>query len=130
MNDTPTPRTDAAAWPETDLVEGNFARQLESELAAVTEQRNEAQDGWHDEITKGLSELRRAESIYTKAQERAEKAEEQRDRLKEAMQEMWPFIEEDDYPAYNASSFTAAIKKYKVALQSLNQNANLSDRHE
>ena len=37
---TPTPRTDAAAWPETDLVEGNFSRQLESELAAVTEQRD------------------------------------------------------------------------------------------
>jgi len=35
-----TPRTDAAAWPETDLVEGRVARQLERELTAVTEQRD------------------------------------------------------------------------------------------
>jgi len=59
-------------------------RTLESSLAAVTEQLKAAQDGWRDEITKGLSELRRAESIYTQAQERAERAEEQRDRLAEA----------------------------------------------
>ena len=81
MNNTPTPRTDER--------KASFAldtiRQLETELAAVTEQLKEAQDGWHDEITKGLSELRRAESIYTKAQERAERAEEQRDRLAEAL---------------------------------------------
>jgi len=71
--------------PRTDERKASFAldtiRQLETKLAAVTEQLKAAQDGWHDEITKGLSELRRAESIYTKAQERAEKAEEQRDRL-------------------------------------------------
>ncbi len=58
---------------------------VSTELAAVTEQLKAAQDGWHDEITKGLSELRRAESLYTKAQERAERAEEQRDRLAEAI---------------------------------------------
>jgi hypothetical protein len=40
MNDTP--RTDEVAWPETGLVEGDFARQLERELAAVTEQRDVA----------------------------------------------------------------------------------------
>jgi len=71
--------------PRTDERKASFAldtiRQLETELTAVTEQLKAAQDGWHDEITKGLTELRRAESIYTKAQERAERAEEQRDRL-------------------------------------------------
>jgi len=71
--------------PRTDERKASFAldtiRQLETELTAVTEQLKAAQDGWHDEITKGLSELKRAESIYTKAQERAERAEEQRDRL-------------------------------------------------
>jgi hypothetical protein len=39
---TDTPRTDEVAWPETGLVEGDFARQLERELTAVTEQRDEA----------------------------------------------------------------------------------------
>jgi hypothetical protein len=37
---TDTPRTDEVAWPETGLVEGDFARQLERELTAVTEQRD------------------------------------------------------------------------------------------
>ena len=37
---TPTPITDAAAWPETDLVEGYIARELELKLTAVTEQRD------------------------------------------------------------------------------------------
>lgn len=64
--------------PMTDERKASFAldtiRQLEAELSAVTEQLKAAQDGWHDEITKGLSELRRAESIYTKAQERAERS--------------------------------------------------------
>jgi hypothetical protein len=32
---TDTPRTDEVAWPETGLVEGDFARQLERELTAV-----------------------------------------------------------------------------------------------
>jgi len=37
---TDTPRTDEVAWPETGLVEGDFARQLERELNAVKEQRD------------------------------------------------------------------------------------------
>ena len=41
---------------------------------------------------------------------------EQRDRLAEAMQEMWPFIEEDDYPNCNTPAFNAAILKYKIAI--------------
>ena len=32
---TDTPRTDEQAWPETGLVEGDFARQLERELTAA-----------------------------------------------------------------------------------------------
>ncbi len=32
---TDTPRTDEVAWPETGLVEGDFARQLERELTAA-----------------------------------------------------------------------------------------------
>ena len=30
-----TPRTDEVAWPETGLVEGDFARELERELTAA-----------------------------------------------------------------------------------------------
>jgi hypothetical protein len=48
---------------------------------------------------------------------------EQRDGLAEAMRQMWPFIEEDDYPNCNTPEFNAAILKYKQALQSLTTNA-------
>jgi chromosome segregation ATPase len=41
---------------------------------------------------------------------------EQRDRLADAMREMWTFIEEDDYGSLNTPAFSAAIKKYKQAL--------------
>lgn len=43
----------------------------------------------------------------------------QRDRLAEAMREMWPFIEEDDYGTLNAPAFGAAIKKYKQSLDAV-----------
>jgi hypothetical protein len=49
---------------------------------------------------------------------------EQRDRLAEALRQMWPFIEEDDYPNCNTPAFNAAILKYKEALQSLTTNAD------
>jgi hypothetical protein len=47
---------------------------------------------------------------------------EQRDRLVDAMRQMWPFIEEDDYPNCNTPEFNTAILKYKQALQSLTTN--------
>jgi hypothetical protein len=52
-----------------------------------------------------------------------EQVTEQRDRLAEAMLQMWPFIEEDDYPNCNTPAFNAAILKYNEALQSLTTNA-------
>ena len=87
--------TDTMAWrdaTELELQQQDEIKTLETELTAVTKQLKAAQDGWHDEITKGLTELRRAESIYTKAQERAEKAEEQRDRLAVALQDAMEHI--------------------------------------
>ena len=51
--------------------------------------------------------------------EEYDQAIEQRDRLAEALRQMWPFIEEDDYPNCNTPAFNAAILKYKEALQSL-----------
>jgi hypothetical protein len=80
---TPTPRTDEewAAWPYAGPgISVHFGRELERELAAVTEQR---------------------------------------DRLAEALMQMWPFVEEDDYPNCNTPAFNAAILKYKQAIQSL-----------
>ena len=41
---------------------------------------------------------------------------EQRDRLAEAMESMWPFIEEDDHPNCNTTAFSMAIAKYEAAL--------------
>jgi hypothetical protein len=46
-------------------------------------------------------------------------AREQRDRLAEALREMWPFIEEDDLGPMNTPAFGAAIHKYKQALAEL-----------
>lgn len=43
-------------------------------------------------------------------------AREQRDTLADAMREMWPFIEEDDWGTMNTPAFSAAIKKYKQAI--------------
>ena len=48
-----TPRTDEVAWPETGLVEGDFARQLERELAAVTEQRDRLAVALQELLTAG-----------------------------------------------------------------------------
>jgi hypothetical protein len=81
---TDTPRTDEQhAQFQMGGFTLDFARQLERELTAVTEQR---------------------------------------DRLAEAMRQMWSFIEEDDYPNCNTPEFNAAILKYKEALQSLTTN--------
>jgi chromosome segregation ATPase len=52
----------------------------------------------------------------------------QRDRLAEALRQMWPFIEEDDYPNCNTPAFNAAILKYKEALQSLTTNTPDQER--
>jgi hypothetical protein len=41
---------------------------------------------------------------------------EQRDMLAEAMESMWPFIEEDDQPNCNTPAFSIAIAKYEAAL--------------
>jgi hypothetical protein len=52
---TDTPRTDEVAWPETGLVEGDFARQLERELTAVTEQRDRLAEALNDVMNSGDS---------------------------------------------------------------------------
>ncbi len=122
---TPTPRTDDARRRlqqmydagKLDIAIENTLLDMalfEEELAAVTERLKAAQDGWHDEITKGLSELRRAESIYTQAQERAERAEEQRDRLAAA-------IRKHKDTLYFTPDFSD--EELYEAIQSLNQAA-------
>lgn len=44
---------------------------------------------------------------------------ENRNQLAEAMIQMWPFIEEDDYQNCNTPPFNDAIKKYKEALATI-----------
>jgi hypothetical protein len=61
-------------------------------------------------------------SRYIQASEYIKELTEQRDRLAEVMQQMWPFIEEGDYPNCNTPEFNAAILEYKEALQSLTTN--------
>jgi hypothetical protein len=63
---TDTPRTDEVAWPETGLVEGDFARQLERELTAVTEQL--------DRLADSLRELWKNHTLHGAAYELIEQA--------------------------------------------------------
>ena len=75
-----------------------FSSQLERELATVTEQRDESVNNYETSVL------------------REHRMQEQRDRLAEAMESMWPFIEEDDHPNCNTTAFSMAIAKYKEAL--------------
>lgn len=104
-----TPRTDAECarqnnegWSLPDI--RKFGRQLERELAAVTEQRDELKSKYrthHDEAERITNEIRRVSSVCHKLRE-------QRDRLAEALKEI-----------YNVSSFDYATmpelarKKYR-----------------
>jgi hypothetical protein len=77
-----------------------------------------------------IKQLDKEREIYGKSYSaeltRSNHYKQQRDRLAEAMLQMWPFIEEDDYPNCNTPAFNAAILKYKQALQSLTTNAEVS----
>lgn len=96
MTDTPTPRTDALASRFIPIV-----ADITSSNAQVI-------------ITHLFTEIL---TLATVLELELTAVNEQRDRLAEAMQEMWPFIEEDGYPACNTPSFNAAIKKYKEAIK-------------
>jgi hypothetical protein len=88
--------------------------------------RTDAVVGKHNEIDQCLPTV----SLLTRQLKRelaAARAElkavtEQRDRLADALRQIWPFIEKDDYPIWNTPAFNAAILKYKQALQSLTKN--------
>jgi chromosome segregation ATPase len=134
-----------AAREEIDMLKSKYAdhhaeaERLTSEINAVTEQRDGlrsgidyASDQLHT-VTEQRDELLRYNEAFRKEtlicadcdairKEEYDQAIEQRDRLAEALRQMWPFIEEDDYPNCNTPAFNAAILKYKEALQSLTPN--------
>ena len=66
---TPTPRTDAAAWTtnyaEVEVVDSDFARQLERELAEVMKQRDALADALR--ALKELGPPSKAKDIITTA---------------------------------------------------------------
>ena len=76
------------------------------------------------ELTKSREEIDQLKSQLTKTHGcvtisrngYVQEIEQQRDTLADAMREMWPFIEEEDYGSMNTPAFSAAIKKYKQAL--------------
>jgi len=76
---TDTPRTDEVAWPETGLVEGDFARELERELTAARAEIERLDVSGihtcHDKCQRWTCVMRRELKAVT----------EQRDRLAEAM---------------------------------------------
>ncbi len=78
-----TPRTDKEIVGEL-LVFASFARKLERELAAVTEERDELKSKYrthHDEAERITNEIRRVSSVCRELRE-------QRDRLAEALREI------------------------------------------
>jgi len=90
---------------------------------------NECNDPDHGAINAERSESRGLRKAWIELDDKRQQLEReltavtyQRDRLAEAMRQMWPFIEEDDYPNCNTPAFNAAILKYKEALQSLTTN--------
>jgi len=103
---TDTPRTDEVAWPETGLVEGHFARELERELAAAREEiailKSKYADH-HAEAEKLTSEIRSVAK--------------QRDRLAEAMTRIKTIYENPEKGCIPSSS-----DMYDEALQSLTTN--------
>jgi hypothetical protein len=81
MTDTPTPRTDEnAAWSNScdfddkfkmEVCESSFARQLERELTAVTEQRDRLQDVI-DEYAEDKSRLATMAMVFKEQRDRLE----------------------------------------------------------
>jgi chromosome segregation ATPase len=67
-----------------------------------------------------IGDLAKALAEETTEREQLERelaeAREQRNTLAEALELMWPFIEEDDHPNCNTPAFSAAIAKYKAAI--------------
>lgn len=137
MNNTPTPRTDDLRdkWIASDSSNYddrigndilNSHETLELQLTAVTDQLTAAREEIENLQTNGIhschDNCQRPNCVLRRE---LKAATEQRDRLGVALNEMWPFIAEDDYPNCNTPSFNAAISKYKQALQSLNQNAEV-----
>jgi hypothetical protein len=89
-----TPRTDKEIVGEL-LVFASFARKLERELAAVTEERDELKSKYrthHDEAERITNEIRRVSSVCHKLGE-------QRDRLAKAL---WSMLNQDDMSAIRA----------------------------
>ncbi len=90
---TDTPRTNEVAWPETGLVEGDFARQLESELTAARAELAEWRilNGWggtpeiiNDFIKGQQTRIHHAQDLETELTAVTE----QRDRLAEALKKL------------------------------------------
>ena len=70
---------------DDEFVPIEFARQLERELVAVTEQRDELKSKYrthHDEAERITNEIRRVSSVCRELRE-------QRDRLAEALNDLW-----------------------------------------
>jgi DNA repair exonuclease SbcCD ATPase subunit len=145
---TDTPRTDAEhkIFPMGGFTL-DFVRQLESELTAARAEIEEYKNAF-TEMNQALGveveEVERLKLELTALTEQRDGLKqavdcasdllasitEQRERLAEALRQMWPFIEEDDYPSCNTPAFNAAILKYKQAFRSLTTNTNVDARRD
>lgn len=112
-----TPKTDAEEERMKDagcsgVITVSFVRQLECELAEA--KTNFAAERERAEMFREQRE--KAVEKYQAAVKQMHEAASQRDRLAEAMTEMWAFIEEDYFPNCVTQSFESAVQKYNTAL--------------
>jgi predicted ATP-dependent endonuclease of OLD family len=134
---------DDATGTRIEYVAARFARQLERELSGAVERRQNLTDEnirlkseltAASELVKNLEitvlSLMMENKTVTEQRDAIEearvmcsnayvKAAEQRDRLAEAMKQMWPFIKEHEHRSCNTPEYNVAILKYREALQSL-----------
>lgn len=117
-----TPRTDEVAWPETGLVEGDFARELEREL-------NEARAELVEMTARAasLAAYLPPDTLcgdIQKWRDEYKMAIDQRDRLAEALKKAKPIVSR--YPSgwdLSHDELDDADKEIDEALQSLTTNA-------
>jgi len=117
-----TPRTDKEIVGEL-LVFASFARKLERELAAVTEERDELKSKYrthHDEAERITNEIRRVSSVCREFRE-------QRDRLAEAL--LWAKKEHDARIAvfaYAGPVISAEYERLGMRLMEAKHNATIA----
>jgi chromosome segregation ATPase len=119
-----TPRTDKEIVGEW-LVFASFARKLERELAAVTEERDELKSKYrthHDEAERITNEIRRVSSVCRELREQRDRLERERDEARESLKEIAiQLVKEECRASFNLDT----CNLYKGLLIELHNDINV-----